>query len=133
MNRIRRLGLFGMLSLCIAIGGCKRHSKLPPTYPAQGTVALDSKPLADGVITFISPETGDLQALDIKNGKFEGQIRPGTRRVEIRAYRPRKGPKKPLEPPLSNYLPKRYNAESTLSAEVTPSGPNTFKFELSSK
>jgi hypothetical protein len=94
---------------------------------------LDKKPLAQGTITFISAETGDLQALAIKDGQYEGQARAGNRRVEIRAYHPRKGPPKPLEPPPHNYLPSRYNAETTLKANVTSEGPNSFDFELRSK
>ena len=58
---------------------------------------------------------------------------PGKRRVEIRAYQPRKGPPKPLEPPPHNYLPNRYNSETTLSADVSPEGPNKFNFELRSQ
>jgi hypothetical protein len=30
-------------------------------------------------------------------------------------------------------LPARYHAESTLSADVVPGGPNAFTFELTSK
>jgi hypothetical protein len=121
------------LAVCAALVGCKRQRAFAPTHPIRGSVTLDKKPLAEGVIAFISPETGDLQALPVKEGKYEGPVRAGKRRVEIRAYRPRKGPRKPLEPPPSNFLPKRYNAESSLSANVSADGPNVFDFDLRSR
>jgi hypothetical protein len=123
----------GLLAVCVALVGCHRQRTFAPTYTIRGTVTRDSKPLAEGVIAFLSPETGDLQSLPIKNGKYEGPVRAGKRRVEIRAYRPRKGPPKPLDPPPENYLPKRYNAETTLSADVLAEGPNTFDFDLRSQ
>jgi hypothetical protein len=123
----------GVLVVGAVFAGCQRQRTYAPTYPVRGSVTLDSKPLADGVIAFMSPETGDLQDLKIKDGKYEGPVRPGKRRVEIRAYRPRKGPPKPLEPPPHNYLPNRYNSETTLSADVSPEGPNKFDFELRSQ
>jgi hypothetical protein len=122
-----------LLIVCGTLVGCRRERTFPPTYSVHGSVTLDAKPLPEGVIAFISSETGDLQALPIKDGKYQGQVRAGTRRVEIRAYRPRKGPPKPLEPPPHNFLPARYNTETTLSANVTTAGPNTFDFELSSQ
>jgi len=32
-----------------------------------------------------------------------------------------------------NVLPKRYHSESTLTAHVTPEGPNQFQFDLTTK
>jgi hypothetical protein len=113
--------------------GCQKQRTFAPTFPVHGAVTLDAKPVPEGMISFMSPENGDLQALPIKEGKYEGQVRPGRRRVEIRAYLPRSGPRKPLEPPPTNYLPARYNAETTLSADVTDQGPNSFDFPLRSK
>ncbi len=124
---------FGLLAMCVILAGCQRQRTFAPTYAVRGSVTLDKKPLAEGKIAFISPESGDLQDLSIKDGKYQGQVRAGTRRVEIRAYRPRQGPKKPLEPPPHNYLPERYNAETTLSANVSAEGPNTFDFDLGSR
>ncbi len=112
--------------------GCKREKVYDPAYPASGKVTFDDKPLESGAINFITSETGDLQSIPIQNGRYEGQVRPGKRRVEIQAYhaKPRSGP---MDPPPVNYLPAAYNSNSTLSAEVTAAGPNIFDFNLKSK
>ena len=123
----------GLLAVLRGVCGLSAAADICAYHPVRGSVTLDKNPLAEGVIAFISPESGDLQAVPIKDGKYEGRVRAGKRRVEIRAYRPRKGPKKPLEPPPTNYLPKRYNSETTLTADVSAQGPNTFDFDLLSK
>ena len=133
MHNTRFPRWFGILTLGAVLAGCKQQRTYAPTYSVHGLVTLDAKPLTEGNIAFISSETGDLQDLTIKDGKYEGQVRAGKRRVEIRAYHPRKGPRKPLEPPPHNYLPARYNSETTLSADVSAEGPNNFDFELRSK
>jgi hypothetical protein len=57
---------------------------------------------------------------------------PGSKRVEIRASRP----VGPIDPVMNapgdyeEYVPRRYNKDSTLTAEVTTSGANTFDFAL---
>jgi len=117
----------------LAITGCQPKKTFAPTHPVGGTVVLDGKPLAEGVIAFVTPETGDLQSFPIKDGKYAGQARAGLRRVEIRAYPPSKSPPSPMDPPPQNFLPDRYNVASTLTAEVKPDGPNTFDFDLKSK
>jgi hypothetical protein len=123
----------GILAFCAMLAGCQKQRTFAPTFPVHGAVTLDAKLLPDGMISFISPESGDLQALPIKEGKYEGQVRAGKRRVEIRAYLPRSGPRKPLEPPPKNYLPARYNADTILTADVAEQGPNAFDFALSSR
>jgi len=133
MHRNRALYWLGFLTVCAALAGCHPRRTFAPTFPVHGSVKLDTRPLAEGAIAFISPETGDLQELSVKDGKYEGQVRAGNRRVEIRAFRPRSGPPKPMDPPPKNFLPKRYNSDTTLSANVSAAGPNMFDFDLSSR
>jgi hypothetical protein len=133
MQRTSFHNWLGLLAIGVMLAGCQRQRTFAPTYAVRGSVTLDDKPLAEGAIAFISPESGDLQAVPIKDGHYEGQARAGARRVEIRAYRPRPGPKKPLEPPPHNYIPSRYNSETTFSADVTAEGPNVFDFDLRSQ
>jgi hypothetical protein len=118
----------------LAACGCGSGEK---TCSVDGTVTLDGQPLAEGRIYFVTTKTGDLEILPIAGGKFEGAVKPGSRRVEIRAYRqgePRSPmPGMPPEAPIENYLPGRYNAQSTLNAEVKESGPNQFTFALTSE
>ena len=63
---------------------------------------------------------------------------PGKYRVEIGASRKsgRKVPHPISQQPideLEQFLPERYNLQSTLTAEVTAAGPNRFEFALESK
>ena len=129
---------FAALLILSVVGGCNRGASDYPV-PVQGTVTLDSKPLAEGKISFITigqvPET-----VDIIEGKYNGKVRFGTKRVEIAAYRPVQIPPgipesmhALMKPGKENYLPEIYQAKSTLSRDIQKVGPNTFNFELSSQ
>ncbi len=102
----------------------------------SGTILLDGKTLPDGFVTFVSPTEGHFEALAIKEGAFAGKAGVGVRRVEIIATRDvqpvaaARGPEGPPQAVKENYLPAKYSTSSTLSAEVTESGPNVFTFEL---
>jgi hypothetical protein len=102
----------------------------------SGTVELDGQPLKDGKITLIGeggvPPEGPF---DIRDGKFEGQVTPGKKKVEIRAYKmgqPTKMADKVIEATPENYLPARYNSETKLTAEVSNGGMSPSKFEVKS-
>lgn len=118
-------------------GGCGRSGP-PPRKMASvsGTVMLDGKPLPDGFVTFVSPTEGHFEAFEVKEGAFAGKAGLGSRRVEIIATRDvqpvatTRGPERPPQPTQENYLPAKYSTASTLSADVTESGPNVFMFEL---
>ncbi len=119
----------------VSLTGCNGDAAAEPTYPVQGTVTLDGAPLDEGEIYFISPATGQVDILPIRNGRFQGEASAGTRNVQIMAYRETMQapmPGEDPEPSLENYLPARYHAESILEAEVQPGGDNQFTFELES-
>jgi hypothetical protein len=106
----------------------------PRSYPVSGTVMLDGKPLDDGNIYFlpldpnVSADAGKIQA-----GQFHFEAREGKMRVEIRASREVPGKRSPMgNIRKEEYIPARYNRDSTLAAEVRPSGENVFRFELNS-
>jgi hypothetical protein len=115
---------------------CGCGSNEPYPVAVKGTVSLDGKPLAEGQISFIT--LGQVpEPVEIKDGKFQGKAKWGSRRVEIAAYRPY-----PIPPsvPLSmhalmkdgkeNYLPEIYHTHSTLTAEVQKNGNNDFTYDL---
>lgn len=126
-----------LVVMMVSIGGCGRSG--PPVRKmvrVSGAITLDGKPLPDGFVTFVSSTEGRFEALPIKEGKFAGKAGLGKRTVEIIAIRDLpaavssgndKGPPKPVR---ENYLPAKYSTASTLTAEVTESGPNVFTFEL---
>lgn len=121
-----------VLTMCLNSLGCGDDT-FEATCPVQGSVTLDQQPLPLGTIVFLTPETGDLQSLPIRDGRYAGQVRPGVRRVEIRAYARESEPRSPIDPPPGNYLPARYNTDSDIIAEVSKDGPNNFDYNLESR
>jgi predicted small lipoprotein YifL len=128
-----------VLLFMVATSVCGCGASGPYPVPVKGEVTLDNQPLSEGVISFISlgevPET-----VVIHNGTFSGKATWGKRRVEIAAYRPYQIPPEIpqsmhalMKDGKENYLPEIYHMKSQLTAEITPTGPNTFKFELSSQ
>jgi len=110
-----------------------------------GEVTLDGKPIDEGGIIFtpIDSTQGGSFGGDIKAGKYDlpaaqGPIAGGKYRVEISALRPVGKPLvniiEPGGPPLQsseNYVPKRYNANSILTASISDdASKNEFDFKL---
>src|SRR5688500_8553045 len=112
---------FGLLMITVAaLCGCSSN-QAPTPVPVQGTVYLDGKYMPEGDITFVGEAGRAPETLPIKDGKFEGPVAPGKVRVEIRANKMGKETKMgdtiiPASP--ENYLPAKYNSESTLTAVV---------------
>jgi hypothetical protein len=136
-------GVMAVMLLSLAITTGCGGEKRPQRFALDGTVTLDGKPLTDGNIRFL-PAAGTDRAMvgaQIGEGRFvipaEKGVVPGTYRVEIGASR-KTGRKVPgLSPQpmdeFEQFLPERYNVQSTLTAEVTAAGPNRFEFALSLK
>lgn len=110
---------------------------MPPTFPVRGEVTLDGEPLADGEIAFVKVSEGIRDMLPIKDGKFQGEVLPGDRKVEIRAYRLEKAGVEMYgdDAPETrvNYIPKKYNDQSDFTATITESGPNELQFAITSQ
>ena len=125
----RRPGLLGCAGLLTLALGC--GSGGPPTYKVTGTVTCDGVPVEDGEILFIpvEKELGP-DAGRIRNGGYEMRAKAGKKRVEIRASRPLPGKRNPMGPVYVDYIPEKYNARTTLGAEVRPDGPNRFDYQL---
>lgn len=142
---VARRGLVPKWSLatlfCLAIAiGCSRRGRIePPRFPVMGTVTLDSAPLEDGAILFLSPDLGLIDRVPVQEGRFQGVAAAGKRRVEFSVIRempftgkPMPGIPSPKTVP-TQILPARYHANSTLEVDVMPGGPNEFSFELKLK
>ena len=119
------LGCSSGASRSDSVGGCA----------VSGNVTLDGKPLQEGEVYFSIPGLVP-RMFPIRNGAFAGRAREGVHRVQICAYRPRKKESQPpmpmtgLQPPPENYIPARFNVESTLTATVRADGSNTFDFAV---
>ena len=118
----------------VFLTGCG-HSP-PPLVPVKGTVTVDTQPLADGAILFLTPGQSP-ETLPIKEGAFEGKVSVGDQRVvQILGYT--EAAPVPMEgadvgTSKVNYLPAKYNTASELKADVKPQGPNEFKYDLKYK
>jgi hypothetical protein len=147
MRHVARPG--GLTALMLAaLVGCAESDALP-REAISGTVTLDGQPLKEGVIQFMpaASATGDgtVAGGPIREGKFEiprheGPT-PGSYSVTILsggagADAPPAGtppgegtPNKPAK----EAIPAKYNAQTTLKADVKKGEENTFKFELVTK
>jgi hypothetical protein len=97
-------------------------------------VNFDGRPIEGGEIIFVPVEKGAApDAGRIDNGSYEALVKRGKKRVEIRASRPVVGGKpNPMGPVYQDYIPEKYNARTTLAAEIKPDGENRFDYELKS-
>lgn len=116
--------LLGMLAGC--------GSGEPNTYRVAGSVTWQDQPISEGDIIF-SPADGSAapQAGRIAAGRYELRATPGKKRVEIYATR-EAGQADPVmnAKPKEQFIPGKFNAQSTLSAEVQPTDDNLFDFPL---
>jgi hypothetical protein len=130
-----------MLAILALVGGCSGSSD---RQSITGTATWDGKPLEKGQVTFIplAGTSGPTAGAEIAGGKFAipaaGGTFAGKFRVEITASR-LSGKKvadrfsgKPVDA-YEQFIPKRYNTESQLTAEVAAAAENRFEFALKSK
>ena len=123
------------LALAAALIGCGPAA--PKQSKVSGTVKFDGAPLAKGEIIFASATGGAPSMAAVNDGKFELEATVGKNRVEVRAMRVSKTAPKNIGGPGSesagrdeNYIPDRYNDNTTLSAEVKSNEANKFDFDL---
>lgn len=103
----------------------------PERVVVQGQVSYDGEPVQDGRIRFVP--TGETEAPSsgavIENGKYvadgQGGVPVGTHEVKIEGFRPREGAESlpdgvNVETQKDQYLPAKYNEESTLEMTVEP-------------
>ena len=127
-----------MRHLCFAtfavllISGCGSKPTGPQKYTVAGAVTLDGQPVAEGVISFDSPD-GKAGSGSIKGGFYTAEVPAGMKTVRINAQKPtgKKGPYG--EDVTEELIPKQYNAESKEQFEVKTSGDNKKDFALNSK
>lgn len=135
MSESRRRGSRLALVACIAwcLAGCGRTTG-PTTYAVSGTVTLDGKPLSTGNVIFY-PEAENMPAVmgKFQQGRYAMRAVAGRHRVAIQAVSDKPRVVGKLLPPVfESIVPARYNQSTTLSAEVSPEGPNRFDFDLTS-
>jgi len=130
-----------VLCVCIVIGGaCGCADGKPKRYPVSGQVKFQGKPLDQGTILFLGEDLASgTGSAPIKDGQYSTSAKdgllPGRFKVSISSADPRNQAPDPDSPP--GYLPvpkdriqSKYNALTTLSADVKAEGPNVFNFEV---
>lgn len=99
-------------------GGCGPSG--PPTYPVAGTIVFSGQPIVKGTMTLIPEKSSERTAsAQIVDGKYETELTEGVWTVNIQAVR-ESGPVIPAlgEAPREQYIPAKYNRESTLKITV---------------
>lgn len=144
--------LSGLLAASVIVGllaGCGvGDGDDLPREAVSGKVTLDGQPLAEGSIQF-QPEGGtDAKGpavsggAVIQDGAYDipggNGLTPGKYKVAISSAASAEAPAADAAPgpapkPAQEKIPAKYNAESTLTAEVKSGGGNTFNFDLKSK
>lgn len=153
MNAFRSLSL--VAAILAGAWGCGGGGAIDdlPRRALSGKVTLDGKPMEGGVVTFLpdapgEPEKTTSASARIADGAFsiapEVGLVAGKYKVQVSSWKaaPRRGAKKPADAPADDEfdvtptkesIPARYNAQTTLTADVTDSGPNEFNFPVTSK
>lgn len=139
MCKLLPLQLICVAAVCLGMAGCSGDDPLG-RRTISGTVTLDGTPLDSGVIHFEPlDETGGhggggvvadgKYELPAKHGLPEGNYRVSISAPEVIDQEPVMG--RELPPPAER-IPRKYNIESQLTAQVTSEGPNTLAFQLES-
>ena len=126
--RIRRFRCWTCEPLLVAWGifvaaGCGGGgiTSGPEKQLVTGDVQFDGKPLAEGQIEFIDAAGNPppRYRATIRAGKFSCECTPGDKRVEILAFGPAGNlPKVPGPGDDAQFIPARFNTESTLRVSI---------------
>ncbi len=120
--RLRVLVLLALAGL-----GCDRG---PHMVPVTGHVTYNGEPVSQGEISFVphekelAPDGGK-----IRDGRYDLRVKPGRKTVQIRASRPVEQDSPAMEVRYADYIPAKFNRESTLTVEVGSTGEQ-FDFDL---
>ncbi len=136
MKSFQLFAAFCVAFALVIASGCGESG--PKTVTITGTVSLDGTPIPEGDILFrdAAGNAGSCAA-KITNGAYEMDSTLGAKKVEIRAMREVPGKMDESNPgesvPMQEmYIPKKYNTESELTADVSESGQVDFELESGS-
>lgn len=136
MNQSTNMITMALLLMGLISCGCNGGPPVPKSYPVQGEVTLDDKPMPSGEVIFVSVAEGIRDTVKVADGKFSGAVLAGDRKIEIRSYIAKEGNTKMYgpnaEPSYVNIIPKKYNEETELTATVEESDGNSYSFKVTS-
>ena len=138
--------VFVCAALVLTLLGCGGESG-PLKVPVTGVVTLDGQPVPQGqiVLSDAAGVTGSSGG-DIREGRFSVKSTTGSKKVSISSMQvvPGKqgrfggiqgdpvGEANPADV-YEEAIPSEYNAQTTLTVEVTAAGPNEFPLALTKK
>ena len=137
-NLPKSFSLFALVAACALLQvGCSGGPEGPAVFPVEGTVNFAGAPVDDGRITFRMTEgTQMAYSTEIKGGQYKVEAEAGKATVEIIASRPVPGkfdtsnPDDEPQPVGEMYIPEKYNAKTTLTADIAASPENKIPFDL---
>jgi hypothetical protein len=132
MSARRGLGCGLLVCGLLVVSGCGGTTT---AHAVTGIVTFQGKPLPEGEIVFVAEDGKASDPATVKDGKYSVQVTAGKKLVRIRAARIKPGGARDAmgTPVPEDYLPAKYNTQTTLRAEVVPGGPNVFDFPLQEK
>jgi hypothetical protein len=127
--------LLSALLLGLGILGCSGNN----LTKIRGDVTLDGKPIERGTIRAVAVDgkTPSAEAV-IQNGKYEMQVTPGKKKIEIQGFkvvgqeRRNNDPSAPLEDVTETIVPAKFNSQTELEREIV-AGTATYDFSLQSR
>ena len=119
-----------LASVVLFLSGCGDAG--PVMFPVQGNVTWNKMPLENGNITFEPTDTAKAPSGGkIVNGRYQLRASAGKCKIRILATRPGKTVDAQMGvAPQEQYIPAKYNSETTLEFEVQAAGPNVKDFDL---
>ena len=143
-RRARSASWFGLVGT-VFLSGCSGESR--GRLPISGSVTLDGQPLPAGYVIF-EPKSGQTMQSGgmIQDGRFEVRAEHGAApgRYSVAIFSGAVKPVNNFEPGTPEYesaamrepgeqVPRKYNVDSILTADVERGKPNDFTFDLSTK
>jgi len=137
MLKIRKIVVGAMLLVAGSANlvGCGGGTPTGPrTYPVVGTVSYTGEPLKEAELLIRSADGKHATGTRVTDGKFQMRVPAGASIIEITAMRDIPGEFREENPGervavREQFIPAKYNTESTLRLEVTPTTKDV-KFEL---
>lgn len=136
MKSIQLLATLCVAFVLVIASGCGESG--PETVKITGAVSLDGTPIPEGDILFrdATGSTGSCAA-KITDGVYEMDSTLGAKKVEIRAMRDVPGKMDESNPgesvPMREmYIPKKYNTDSELTADVSEASQVDFELKSGS-
>lgn len=125
------------LTFLLPLAGCGGADSGPVLYVLKGSVQFEGAPIESGEVILVPADgSGSPAGATIANGAFELKAPAGLKTVRITAMRDVPGKFREDNPGekvavREQYIPKKYNDESTLTMTVEAKSPNEVDWQLS--